>query len=144
MCSVHRAWQTLGRVAEHTERGWRVTGCCQQLAWEPARSSSKCKYRGSVGSTECVRIWTSVCSQGPGQGETAVPFVSVWAVHLKTLAPLRPEMASVMPTLGTRYSAYLLMSGCCSDSKTRLQLSWHLFTPRISTTMSEEKNTDVC
>lgn len=42
----------------------------------------------------------------------------------------------------TCFSAYLLMTGSCNDSKTRLQLSWHLFTPRISTTISEEGKTD--
>lgn len=35
--------------------------------------------------------------------------------------------------------AHLLMRGCCSDSKTRLQLSRHLFSPRISTMTSEEE-----
>ena len=35
--------------------------------------------------------------------------------------------------------AHLLIRGCCSDSKTRLQLSRHLFSPRISTMTSEKK-----
>lgn len=88
----------------------------------------------------CVDLDISL-QPGPGREDAAAVFC-VWAVHLKTLAPLRPETASVMLTLGPHFSAYLLMSGCCSDSKTRLQLSWHLFTPRISTTTSAEENTD--
>ena len=35
--------------------------------------------------------------------------------------------------------AHLLIRGCCSDSKTRLQLSRHLFSPRISTMTSEKE-----
>lgn len=59
-------------------------------------------------------------------------------------------MGSVLTSLATRDStqralcllgmhapAYLLMRGCWKDSKTRLQLSRHLFTPRISTKKSE-------
>lgn len=52
-------------------------------------------------------------------------------------------MAPAVEMLHTCLPPYLLIRGCCSDSKTRLQLSRHLFAPRISTTISEEEKTDV-
>jgi hypothetical protein len=58
-----------------------------------------------------------------------------------SLVYLRLQIALLVLMVGTHAPAYLLMRGCCSDSKTRLQLSRHLFTPRISTKKSdEEKN----
>lgn len=80
---------------------------------------------------------------GPGQGKTVSPFFSVWVVHLETVGTSETADGFSYADVGYTLFTYLLMRGCCSDSKTRLQLSRHLFTPRISTRTSEEENTDV-
>lgn len=63
-----------------------------------------------------------------------------WALTLPTLYLWQQ---TALPTLCwvLRILAYLLMRGCWNDSKTRLQLSRHLFTPRMSTKKSEGEKT---
>lgn len=80
-----------------------------------------------MGLTQCVRPGhgSAVSAQGK---ERLGPF---WA-----RAPEPEALGSA--GAGCDASAYLLMRGCRSDSKTRLQLSWHLLAPRISTTIPEE------